>query len=146
MLKNGARILELSLATAAAINCLLVGVLFGYSQAASAPSSLWPFPGLYLLEIALAGAAGWMGAVRSEGDPTSAWAWLPWIAGGVLSTFVILGGFSIGFYLIPAAAGFTLAGLLFDLRRKALRPTRLGSLLAAAIIQGSLMLILVIFS
>ena len=146
MRKNGTRILELSLATAAAVNCLLVAVLFGYQQASSSPGSLWPFPGLYLLEIALAGAAGWVGTVRSEGDPNSAWAWLPWIAGGVLLAFVILGGFSIGPYLIPAAAGFTLAGLLFDLRRKALRPTRLGSLLAAAFIQGSIILILVIFA
>jgi hypothetical protein len=144
--KKATRAIELTLAALAAINCLLVAVLFGNSQAASSPSSLWPFPALYLIEIALAGAAGWVGAERCERNPTSAWVWLPWIAGGVLLAFVILGAFSIGPFLIPAAAGFTLAGLLFDLRRNSLRPTRLGSLLTAAFLQGGIMLVLVSFA
>ena len=40
----------------------------------------------------------------------------PWLAAGVTLAFVILGGFSIGLFLIPAFIGFVITGVFGDLQ------------------------------
>jgi hypothetical protein len=83
------------------------------------------------------GLAG-LGSLLDGGRPA-----VTWIAAGVLLAFVILGGFSIGFYLIP--------GLLLFIAGAALRQSEhvtgilrnLGLLLGAAVLQIAFMSLMI---
>lgn len=118
-----------------AVTCVLVPFLFARQQ-----DGLWPFPGLYFVQIALAGvlvlvfvAAGWGLKARRR--------WLPWAAAGILLAFVILGGFSIGPFLSPAFAAFALVGFLVDWPDGGAVARHAGVLLVAAVAQAALMLL-----
>jgi hypothetical protein len=111
------------------LNCVYVAVVFGWSQA----SDLFPLPFLYLLEIALLGVgATWI----SWSGRRSAWLWP---MSGILVSFVVLGGLSIGPYLIPAALMSLVLALLMP--HKTFTPLQgFGLLIAAAIAQTLVML------
>jgi hypothetical protein len=124
------------LAVVAAINCVVVPLFFAQQR------PLFPFPGLYLIEIAVLGILGLTGLLLVE--PNSPfWRGVPWAAAGVLLAFVILGGFSIGFFLIPATAAFLLAGFLMNWIERGLVVPYIGLFLIAAVLQVTLMLIAV---
>ena len=117
-----------------AATCVLVPLLFAQQD------SLWPLPGLYFVQIALVGvlvllfvAAGWGLKARRR--------WLPWAAGGILLAFVILGGFSIGPFLMPAFLAFALVGFLVDWPDDGAMARHAGVLLVAAVAQAALMLL-----
>jgi len=118
-----------------AVVCVLAPLLFAQQQ-----NGLWPLPGLYFVQIALVGvlvllfvAAGWgLKAGRR---------WLPWAAAGILLAFVILGGFSIGPFLLPAFAAFALLGILVDWPDDGAMARHAGVLLVAAVAQAALMLL-----
>jgi hypothetical protein len=74
------------------------------------------------------------------------WNALPWVAAGILLAFVILGGFSIGFYLIPALIAFTVTGMMIDLQTGGSMGQHLGLLLVAAVAQGAIMALLRVFT
>lgn len=114
------------------INCLLVPALFAQQNA-------FPLPALYFLEIALAGASV-MALVALSRDDKAAGMPIPWIAAGILLAFVILGGFSIGPFLIPAFLAFVLVGLLRDAQSGAAMARGVGVLLVAAVVQAAVML------
>jgi hypothetical protein len=123
------------LAGLAALNCAIVPLFFGGQR------PLFPLPGLYLIEIAALGILGLTALLLVE-PVTSFWRAVPWVAAGALLAFVILGGFSIGFYLIPAATAFFAAGFLQN-RIQGDPVTRyLGLFLIAAVVQATVMLLL----
>lgn len=122
------------LAVAAAINCVVVPMLFAQQR------PLFPLPGLYLIEIAVLGILGLTGLLIVE-SRSPFWRRVPWAAAGVLLAFVILGGFSIGFFLIPATAAFLLAGFLMNGIERGLVVQYIGLFLIAAVLQVALMLI-----
>jgi hypothetical protein len=62
--------------------------------------------------------------------------------GGVLLAFVILGGFSIGFFLIPATAAFLLAGFLLNRIEGGPLSKYIGLFLIAVILQATLIIVL----
>lgn len=122
------------LAIVAAINCVMIPLFFAQQR------PLFPFPGLYLIEIAVSGILGLTGLLLVE--PYSPfWRAVSWPAAGVLLAFVILGGFSIGFYLIPATAAFLLAGFLLNGIKGGPIFKYLGLFLIAAALQATLMII-----
>lgn len=124
------------LAIAAAINCVVVPLLFAQQR------PLFPLPGLYLIEIAALGILGITGLLLVE--PYSPfWRAVPWVVAGALLAFVILGGFSIGFFLIPATIAFLLAGFLLNRIEKGPVSKSIGLFLIAAILQATLMVMLV---
>ncbi len=123
-----------ALAVAGAANCVIVPLFF-----ASMQQPLFPLPGLYLLEIALVGLAG-LASLLPAASPENRWGWVPWAAAGVLLAFVILGAWTIGFFLIPAALAFLVAGVLT--RSHSPWPP-VAVLLAAALGQAALVLALV---
>ena len=93
-----------------ALNCLGVAILFANEQ----PGSLWPAPGIYLVEIAILGIAGLIHeSIELSGRPVN-WSSVPWLIAGALLAFVILGGFSIGPFLIPATVAFGVSGVITD--------------------------------
>jgi hypothetical protein len=71
------------------------------------------------------------------------WRAVPWIAAGALLAFVILGGFSIGFFLIPATVSFLLAGFLLNWLQSGRISKYIGLFLITAILQATLMVMLV---
>jgi hypothetical protein len=121
--------------------CLLVAVGFGGQQ----KDSLWPFPGLYLLEIILVGAAVVASLTLNQGMAVAFWNAVPWVAGGILLAFVVLGGFSIGPYLLPAMLAFLLVGVIVDLRGRRRIAMHLGLAMIATLLQGGLVMVLIGF-
>jgi hypothetical protein len=119
--------------TLTAINCAYVAIQFGIYQY----PDIFPLPFLYLLEIALLGLlVAWI----SWRERDAMWLW-PTI--GILLSFVILGGFSIGSFLIPAAL-FTLLLALSLNDETSLPPRRaLGLFAAGGALQSGIMLGLV---
>ncbi|HMT20220.1 MAG TPA: hypothetical protein PKE20_03070 [Promineifilum sp.] len=104
------RVLEWVAALVGAANCVIVPLLFAQPGGRD-----FPLPGLYFIEIVAVGVlVAIFVALRPRLSPR--WNAIPWIAAGIILTFVILGGFSIGLYLIPAAIAFAVTG--FSLTRK----------------------------
>lgn len=125
----------LLLASLAAVNCIIVPFLFAQQR------PLFPLPGLYFIEIALLGVLG-LASLVTQTPSSAIWPRMPWVAAGALFAFVILGAFSIGFFLIPAAASFLVAGILAD--KRANRPTGPHARLffLATVIQSAVLLLL----
>lgn len=106
------RIAEMFLGAVAAAICLATAVAF------SGQANLFPLPGLYLIEISLAGVMSLLAIARADG-PKTLWGAVPWLAAGVLAAFVVLGMFSVGPFLVPATLALVLAGVASDRRRGA---------------------------
>jgi hypothetical protein len=123
------------LAIVAAINCVIVPLLFAQQR------PLFPLPGLYLIEIITLGILGLTGLLIIE-SRSPFWQAVPWIAAGVLLAFVILGGFSIGFFLIPATVAFLLAGYLQNRIEGGPLSKYIGLILITTILQATLMIAL----
>ena len=134
------RIAEWLLAIVGVVNCVVVPFLFAQNQ-----SDLFPLPGLYFIEIALSGVLGLISVVIEHHED---WRWrtVPWIVAGILLAFVVLGGFSIGFFLIPATIAFLGVGFLGDRHRSRRMVSHVGHFLIAAAVQATIMLIAITFS
>jgi hypothetical protein len=122
-----------------AATCIILPLLF------SQGGRDFPLPALYFIEIALVGVLVVI-YVALHSRLTRRWRVLPWIGAGIVLAFVILGGFSIGFYLVPALLAFVAVGALADWQGDGLMAQHLGYLLLAAVVQGALMLIAVQFA
>lgn len=133
------RALEWISALAGAITCVAVPLLFLQSGRAD-----FPLPGLYFVEIALPGV-GVLVVVAFRSRLSSRWEIVPWVAAGIVLAFVVLGGFSIGPYLIPALIAFLAVGVLIGWQTGRLHVGYLGYWLTAAIMQAALMLLAVQF-
>ena len=120
-----ARLLEWIAALVGAVNCVLVPLVF---------ASLSLVGLLVLAFVVLRPGLG----VR--------WLARPWLAAGVMLAFVVLGGFSIGFYLVPALVAFVVVGWLADGQAGGNRGTHFGLLVVAAVIQAAVMAFLILIS
>ncbi|MDH3944910.1 MAG: hypothetical protein OEV06_12520 [Anaerolineae bacterium] len=83
-----------------AVVCVTALVLFSNIQ-----EQMWPFPGIYLIEIALIGLSFAALAHIHAKDIIL----LLWGLGGALLAFTVLGAMSIGAYIAPAYLFFLLA-------------------------------------
>lgn len=142
------RKLEMGLVLTGGFLNTVVAVLFGAQQAAT-PGTPWqnlfPFPLLYLIEIIALSYLALLPMLPEEPDGESPGRTpaLIWISAGGLLAFVILGGFSIGFYLIPGMLAFVIAGMLADRRQNLSLTGHVGLMFLAASIQAAIMLIVV---
>lgn len=134
-----AHLLEWVAALVGVVNCILVPLAFARSQ-----EKLFPLPGLYFIEIALVGLSV-LAFVALRPGLGPRWLILPWVAAGIILAFVMLGGFSIGFYLIPALTAFTAVGFI-STRLTGLMATHFSLLLVAAVLQGAVMMGATLFS
>ena len=123
-----------------AVNCILVPLAFAQSQ-----ENIFPLPGLYFIEIALVGLLI-LAFVALRPGLGARWLALPWVAAGIILAFVFLGGFSIGFYLIPALVAFVVVGRLGDGQAGRARGGHFGLLLVTAVIQGAFMVIMTLIT
>jgi hypothetical protein len=119
-----------------AVNCIWAPLVFAQNQ-----GTLFPLPGLYFIEIALLGILVLM-YVAARLGLKGRWSALPWAAAGILLAFVIIAGFSIGPYLIPAVVAFVVAGLLGNWQTGESLARHVGVFLVAAVAQGAVMVVL----
>ena len=101
----------------ATANCVGVPVWMGMTQLRTGDSwlTLFPFPLLYLIEISLLGILGSI-SVFMPGR-SSGWRWILWVIMGILISFVILGAWTIGLFLIPGTILWILIGFSRAIRR-----------------------------
>lgn len=115
------RSLEWALSVLGAINCILIPILFSLSQIQVPDgdlSEIWPLPAIYFLEIITLGIICVIAVAKNQNHAGSFWPGIPWICSGILFAFVILGAWTIGFYLIPAMILFLIVGIMGDRRIK----------------------------
>jgi hypothetical protein len=130
----------------ALLNTVIVALFAGGQAAtpgASALQNLYPFPLLYFIEIIGFSFLAILGlnAITPQSN-RGRWTQLfPWIAAGGLLAFVLLGGFSIGFYLIPGMLTFITAGILADRRQNRSIAGHATVLILVAIFQVTIMLV-----
>jgi len=129
---------EWAAALIGAVNCILVPAAFAPSQ-----STLFPLPGLYFVQILILGL-GVLAFVAGRPNVKPRWLALPWVAAGLVLAFVVLGGFSIGPFLIPAFLAFVATGVLVDLQTGGPMGRHLGYLLLAAVAQAALMALMIL--
>ena len=128
------RIGEWVAAVVGAATCLVVPAMFVQA------GGDFPLPALYLLEIAVVGLLV-VYFVYARHQLSERWSVVPWLAAGIMLAFVILGGFTIGLYLIPALIAFAALGVLIDWEAGGLSIARnLGLLMVAAVAQGAVMI------
>jgi hypothetical protein len=131
--------------TGAFLNSLIV-VFFAVGQAVTPGVSdlqnLYPLPLLYFIEIIGLSFLAILGLKATELQSNNPYMTpvLPWIAAGGLLAFVLLGGFSIGFYLIPGMLAFIMAGVLADRRQNRRLAGHAAILIVAAVVQVTIML------
>lgn len=114
------------------IDAFVIPMLFGMGQ-----EQFFPFPGLYFVEIGLAGL------MAAYSIFSRRWMLVPWVVSGILLAFVILGAWTIGFYLTPAMLAYAAAAVLWTGMPPAKLMRYAGWSLLAAFVQGFLMVSMV---
>lgn len=135
------RNLEWIFSILSALNCIIITVLFTVYQIPQPGGSLidiWPFPLIYFIEIIVLGILPVVAVSMMREDEKSRWSLVPWICSGILMAFVILGAWTIGFYLIPAMVLILIAGIFADRRTHGDIPLHLIFFVVGGIAQASL--------
>jgi hypothetical protein len=139
--ENKTRRLEWLFSTLAAINCIVVVIAFVFingSISIDGIFSQWPFPLLYFFEIASLAIIGLIAVGKLQSDVKSNWSGVPWVCSGILFAFVILGAWTIGFFLLPAMILSLVTGILLDRRTGGEIPLHLIYFVSAGIAQAIL--------
>lgn len=134
------RNLEWIFSVLGALNCAVIAVLFAIYQIPQPGGDLldiWPFPLVYLVEIGILGLLPIVAVGMMKEDDKSRWSVVPWICSGILVAFVILGAWTIGFYLIPAMLLFLFVGIFADRRTHGDIPLHIIFYVVGAIAQAS---------
>ena len=134
------RSLEWIFSILGALNCIIVVVMFTISQIPQPGGVLldiWPFPLFYFIEITIIGILPLVVVSVLRTNSKSAWSALPWICSGILVAFVILGAWTIGFYLIPAMLLFLFVGIFVDRRTQGEIPLHIIFYTAGGISQAT---------
>jgi len=122
------------LALVGGADCVVIPILFSLQA-----DPLFPLPGFYMVEIMLLGLVGVYSSVL-ETQPATRWRVMPWITAGVLLSFVVLGAWSIGFFLSPGFAAFILIGTLKNKRAKEEFKKHLAIFFAVLLLQSAIIL------
>jgi len=145
--ENRYRRLEWLFSSLAAITCIAAVIAFSFSNNSITIEGIisqWPFPVIYFLEIASLGIIGLVAVAKLQSNLKSNWSGVPWICSGVLFAFVILGAWTIGFFLLPAMILFLVTGILVDKRTQGEIPLHLVYFVSAGIAQAALVFITLI--
>ena len=136
--KNSLRV-EWILSIIAVLNCVIAVIYFAFINSPNfieTFSSLWPFPMIYFIEIIAIGVVGLVAMAKLQGQDKSNWSAVFLVCSGILLSFVILGAWTIGFFLLPAMAFYLVLGILSDKRTGNDIPLHLILFVAAGIAQA----------
>jgi len=96
---------------------------------------------IYFMEIISIGIIGLIATVIALREDNSNWSAALWVSSGILLTFVILGSWTIGFFLFPAMLCYLILGINIDRNIGGDIPRQLVIFVIAGISQAVLVLI-----
>jgi hypothetical protein len=137
--KKEFHLMEWILSIIAALNCAIVVGVFASLNSPdflTTFSSLWPFPMIYFIEIITIGIIGLVAVGNLKTQEKSNWSASFWICSGIILAFVILGAWTIGFFILPAMVIYLVLGILTDKRTENDIPLHLVFFVAAGISQA----------
>lgn len=135
---------EWVLSIIASLNCILVVIMFAITNSSGFSQGLvdqWPFPLIYFFEIATLGILGVVAIGNLHAQVKSRWSGVLWACAGILLAFVILGAWTIGFFLIPAMLLFLILGIITDRRTGGEIPLHIVYFVAAGVAQATFVLL-----
>ena len=103
--------------------------------------TIWPLPGLYLLEMAVLSLVGAFSAFNDRAEPPRDWGAVTWAVVGIFLAFAVMGAWSIGLFFLPTALMFAVGAILADRRRRRSSLVHAGIGVIAGLAQVALMLI-----
>lgn len=109
-------------------------------QAQMPGSPVWPLPALVLMDWAILGVLGCLGAYFGRKPFSARWRKVSWFVAGALIPLVILGAFSIGPLVLVSLLFFLASTLLIAIQKKEKWLEHLGLLMVGAV--GNLGLLL----
>jgi hypothetical protein len=109
-------------------------------QAQLPGSAMWPFPGLVLLDWAILGILGFLGALFWNSPEAATWLKAIWFVVGALMPLIVLGAFSIGTFVLITWCFMLASAVINTFRSKGKWLAYLGTLMIGAI--GNLGLLL----
>jgi len=106
--------------------------------------TIWPFPLLYFIEILIISILCIVAVGMLNTNSKSLWSAIPWICSGILLAFIVLGAWTIGFFLIPAMLLLLFVGIFVDRRTQGDIPLHIIFYVGGAIAQASFVLLTLI--
>jgi hypothetical protein len=95
------------------------GALVTYvSQAQNPEASLWPLPGLVLINWVFLGLMAFITAYLSFRQRSTKWVRLAWLITGMLIPLIVLGAFSIGLAVLVAFLLFVFSTIILAVRQE----------------------------
>jgi hypothetical protein len=110
-------ILSVSLAFLGAVIALVGAISFFQAQTQSPGDSVWPLPGLALVDWVAFSVLGFLGVWFSNKSDNTASLNGAWLAVGALAPLVILGAFSIGLFVLITELLLLIASIIVTFRR-----------------------------
>jgi hypothetical protein len=111
--------IALTLSFLGAIVSIGGAIIIYSSQAQDGMSPLWPLPGLVLLDWALLGLIGFLGAYLSFRQLSAKWLQVTWFITGAFMPLIVLGAFSIGLFVLIGFLLFVTSTILLAIRKRA---------------------------
>jgi hypothetical protein len=110
----------------ASLGLALVGVLIAVvgarlvfqGQAEMQGSRMWPLPGMVLVDWAGLGVLGFLDALLHPRGQSSAWLKALWFVPGALLPMAIVGGFSIGLFVLLSFFSFLASAVMLTIPEK----------------------------
>ena len=130
---------ELFLASLGALVCITITLVIWLDI--SQYQGTWLLPGSYFLELMAGGVICWILFLTKSHRASL----VSWIYSGLITGFMILASFSVGFLFLPVFLLFFGLSIYSDIKNHQKVLIHLGAFLVAAIVQAGLMVVIVGF-
>lgn len=110
-------------------------------QAQMPGSLVWPLPGLVLMDWAILGTFGFLGAYFGIEPLSAYWRKVAWFVAGALIPLVILGAFSIGPFVLVSLLFFLASTIIITIQKKGKWLEHLGLFMVSAVCNLGLLLL-----
>jgi hypothetical protein len=137
-------LLALTLAFFGALVSFFGALLTYVSQVKIEVTSLWPLPGLVLIDWVLVGSIGFVVAFFSIRKSSAWWLRTAWLLTGAFIPLIILGAFSIGLMVVVAFLLFVVSTIILAIRHQTKWLESFGFLMLGSI--GNLGLLMLIIT
>jgi len=115
------------------------------SQPGGDGGSIWPLPGLVLMDWAILGVLGFLAAYLGIKPETAGWAWAAWFVVGALFPLMVLGALSIGPFVLLNLIFFTVSAILVTIRMRLSYGKAAGFIALGWLINLGLILLPIVF-
>lgn len=114
-----------------------------FSQAHIPEASLWPLPGLVLMDWVLLGLVGFISVYLCFRGGSPRWLHVTWFITGTLIPLIILGAFSIGSGVLIAFLLFVVSTIILTIRQRGKLLASFGRLMLGSICNLGILLIII---